>query len=119
MGKHGSDCELSLEVFLVILTVWSIPVQIVVSLLNYTSTAHHSRDKYFPLYVAPLNVAGEVIGRPPEEGPLYAAPLTIAGEAIGRPPEEGPLHAAPPNIAGEATHTAPEERGRLAEVGRS
>ena len=110
MCKHGSDCQLSVWVFLVILLVWSIPVQIVVSLLNYASTAHHSRDKYFPLYVEPLNVAGEVISRLPKERPLYVASLNVSGETIGRPPEEGPL------CVSNATQQA-QERAKERSVG--
>mmetsp|Transcript_133168 Transcript_133168/g.297119 ORF Transcript_133168/g.297119 Transcript_133168/m.297119 type:complete len:195 (+) Transcript_133168:39-623(+) len=45
-GDAQDSCDVPVWAFLVILTVWIVPLQIVTSLLNYTATVHLSRHRH-------------------------------------------------------------------------
>ena len=97
--KHRSECQSRVWVFLAILA--GIPLQIVVSLVNYASTAHLSRARYCPLNVALLKGSGETIQHALEGG-------AGCGEL-----DSSLL----PNVALEAVQCSSEEAVRLAENG--
>jgi len=118
--KHRSWCQLRIWVFLVILTVWSIPLQIVVSLLNYVSTAHMSRDRCCPLSAALLKDAGDTIHHPSEGS---AGRVNFDSGCLSKITVEGAARRAElcssllPNNVEEAKHCPSEERVRCAALG--